>query len=294
MDKTIEFEKAIKNENYEELNNLIEESMVYFESLIKQSALEDLEKELDLKRTLISFWTDKELIDENPHFILGRYAGYLDLLYERLSSYVKKKAFVDELNCCPISEIPHVNDIISTLYYEEGIRHGHLAEKVGIEKSTLTGIMDRLVDRKVIKFSRPGKYKYYYLTDIGVKYFEDNRKNLEATTNLDALIEQLLLTLSKDESDINDKIVKIISSLFKGKNEYKGYQSSVYEKINPAFIFGKIPCIEPINVMLPNQSIMTVTSSLIFNRRKSKSIVALLSNNDNSNFKTSMSINIAI
>lgn len=294
MDKTIEFEKAIENGNYKQINIFIEESIKHFERLIKQSALEDLERELDLKRTLISFWAEKELVDENPHFILGRYAGYLDLLYEQLSSKVKEKAFIDGINCCSVSEIPHVNDIISTLYHEEGIRHGRLAEKVGIEKSTLTGIMDRLVARKVVKFSRPGKYKYYYLTDIGIKYFDDNRKNLEATTNLDALIEQLLLTLSKEESDINGKIVKVISSLFKGKNEYEGYQSNVSEKINPAFIFGKIPCIEPINVMMPDKSIRTVTSSLIFNPSKSNSIVSLLSNNDNNILKTSIPIAIAI
>ena len=104
------------------------------------------------------------MIDENSHFILGRYVGYLDLLYKQLSYKAREKAFIDEINCYSVSEIPHVNDIISTLYHEEGIRHGRLAEKVGIEKSTLTGIMDRLVNNKVVKFSRPGKYKYYYLT----------------------------------------------------------------------------------------------------------------------------------
>ena len=294
MDKTIEFEKAIANGDYKQLNEFIEDSIYYFEYLIKQSTLEELEKELDLKRDLISFWTEKALIDEDPQFILGRYAGYLDLLYEQLSSEFEKKAFINEINCCSVSEIPHVNDIISTLYHEEGIRHGRLAEKVGIEKSTLSGIMDRLVSRKVVKFSRPGKYKYYYLTDIGIKYFEDNRKNIEASTDLDALIEQLLLALSKEEYDINGKIVKVISSLFKGKNEYDGYQSNISDVVNPSFIFGKIPCIEPINVMMPDKSIQTITSSLIFSPNRSNSIVALLSNNDNSNFNANIPVAISI
>ena len=99
-------------------------------------------------------------MEKNIHFLFGRYIGHIDFLYEQLAKEYKEKSFKESLSVLNISDIPHVNDIIVTIYQQGGIRHGILAEKVGIEKSTLSGIMDKLVKKGAVRFSRPGKYKF--------------------------------------------------------------------------------------------------------------------------------------
>ena len=101
-----------------------------------------------------------------------------------------------------------------------------------------------------------------YLTELGNRYYDNNRTIIESETNIDALTEQLLLALSK-EDDANGKLIQIITALCDGKNVFKGYKSNTQEKVNPSIIFAGIPTIKQLNVMFPDTSIHTVNDAVV-------------------------------
>ncbi len=277
MEKAIEFENAIKNEDFSQLNKCIQESTARLTHLLEKSELDKLEEEIDIKKSQLSFYIKRELFDKNPHFIFGRYIGFLDTLYSHLLFKLKRKRFVSGINSYSLYEVPHINDIIYTLHTEDGIRHGKLAEKVGLDKSTLTGIMDKLVKKGAVQFTRPGKYKYYYLTDIGNQYFRDNQKTIEASVDIDALIEQLLLALSR-EPDVNSNIIKIIKSVCNGKNKYEKYTSNASKAFDPALIFSSMPAFGSIKLMTADNSIRSIDKSYAYTFEQGNSVVTLISN----------------
>ena len=280
MNNKLNLEEAIKQNNYLELSNYINESINQLKAFFDTLDLVELETEIERKKSNFSFLVKKEIIEKNIHFLFGRYIGYIDFLYEQLAKEYKEKGFKESLAALNISDIPHVNDIIVTIYQQEGIRHGNLAEKVGIEKSTLSGIMDKLVKKGAVRFSRPGKYKYYYLTELGNRYYDNNRTIIESETNIDALTEQLLLALSK-EDDANGKLIQIITALCDGKNVFKGYKSNTQEKVNPSIIFAGIPTIKQLNVMFPDTSIHTVNDAVVLSLNSKNDIISLFNNNNN-------------
>ena len=280
MNNKLNLEEAIKQNNYSELRNYINESINQLKAFFDTLDLVELENEIERKKSNFSFLVKKEILEKNIHFLFGRYIGYIDFLYEQLAKEYKEKSFKESLAALNISDIPHVNDIIVTIYQQEGIRHGNLAEKVGIEKSTLSGIMDKLVKRGAVRFSRPGKYKYYYLTELGNRYYDNNRTIIEAETNIDALTEQLLLALSKEE-DANGKLIQIITALCDGKNVFKGYKSNTQERVNPSIIFAGIPTIKQLNVMFLNTSIYTANDAVVVSLNSKNDIISLFNNNNN-------------
>lgn len=280
----INIEEALKQNNYDAIRSVIQERTSVLISLFHDSSFELLEKEIEREKAQLSFWVKKELVERSVHFLFGRYIGIIDAIDQQLAAEYTQKSLINSINSYDISEIPHINDIIATVWQDEGIRHGKLAEKVGIEKSTLTGIMDKLVEKKVVCFSRPGKYKYYYLTDFGKKYYNDNRINIEAETNIDALTEQLLLALSKDDN-ANNTIIHIIKVLCEGHNNFKGFNAKTTGKVDPAYIFAGIPTIKQINVMFPDVPMHTVNNAEVYsinpNGAVQEKFVMLSSNNDN-------------
>ena len=280
MDINITIEDALEKNDYLNLNTCIKDSIKRLKAYLSDADLAGIEDEIEQKKSSLSFRVKKKLVEKNVDFVFGRYIGYIDALYEQLAKAYKEKKFRDALEGYDISDIPHVNDIIITIKQNEGIRHGRLAEKVGIEKSTLSGIMDKLVDRGAIRFSRPGKYKYYYLTELGNNYYEKNKIIIEAETNIDALTEQLLLALSK-EDDANGKLLQIITALCEGKNIFKGYKSKTREKVNPSIVFAGIPTIRQLNVLFPDNSVHTINNGIVLSLNPKESIIYLSNENKN-------------
>lgn len=280
MNKNINLEEALEQNNYADVSVYISESINQLKTFLYKQEITALEDEIEKKKAGYSFLVKKELVKKNVHFLFGRYIGFVDSLYEQLFKAYKEKAFRDSLESLDISDIPHVNDIIVTIRQEEGIRHGNLAEKVGIEKSTLSGIMEKLVAKGAVRFSRPGKYKYYYLTELGNKYYENNRRIIEAETNIEALTEQLLIVLSK-EKDANGKLLQIIKALCEGKSVFKGYNAKTNEKLNPSIIFAGIPTIKQLNVFFSDTSIHTVDNGCVLTTNSEKSVIYLSDENNN-------------
>ena len=280
MDKNNKLEQALEQDDYVRAGNYIRESTNLLKTYYDNLELEKLEETIEKEKAKYSMLVKRLIVKRSIHFLFGRYIGFIDALYEQLAKKFKEKLFRESLVSCNISDIPHVNDILATIRKEEGIRHGKLAEKVGIEKSTLSGIMDKLVENNAVRFSRPGKYKYYYLSEFGNEYYEQNRSIIEAGTDLDALTEQLLLVLSKEE-DANGKVLQIIKCLSEGANVFKGYKSKTQHSVEPSIVFAGIPAIQDVNVLYPDSTIHNVNDAVVLKLIQDKPIVALMERNDN-------------
>lgn len=283
MDKRISFGDALEQNNYALVSEYITEITDQLKANLINSELNALEESIEREKTYLSYFVKKELVQQNIDFIFGRYIGFVDAIYEHLAKAYKETSLKDSLNSCDISEIPHVNDIIVTIHTNPGIRHGKLAEEVGIEKSTLTGIMDKLIDRDVVNYSRPGKYKYYYLSELGTAYYENNKNIIDAETDIKALTEQLLIVLSREE-DANGKLLQIITSLCTGKSAFQGYYSKTAEKLELAQIFVGIPTIKQLKVLYPDHSLHTVDNGCVFKFNSKDPIVSLFDKKPNNMF----------
>ena len=275
-------ENAIEQNNFTDANKFIYDFINQLIVLFSESKTEEIEKELDINKTRFSYYVDKKLFEKSTDFVFGRFIGFSEAFSEILSIENKREKIRNSFNTDSISEIPHVFDIIMTINENEGIRHGVLADKVGIEKSTLSGIMDKLVEKGAVRFSRPGKFKYYFLTSFGLKYYEENKNTINAGSNIDAITEQLLIALSK-EDDINGKIIEILKCLADGSGKYKHYKAKNKEPIDTSRIFAGIPSIKPQRVMLPDRSVQIINEAIAFKATpKNDSIVFLMSDvNDN-------------
>lgn len=253
MNVNAEINVLFKNRNYDELLIYVQNTSKHFKSLLSKCDLEELEKELEIEKARCAYYIKKEYYEQNIDFIFGKYVGELESICDRLNEKFEEAAINDAIYKNDVAEIPHVNDIISTIYHDEGIRHGVLAEKVGIDRSTLTGIMDKLVKKQIVIFSRPGKFKYYYLSKAGKKYYATKKYDLEANKNTEASLEQLLINISK-ESNQTKAIQNTIQAIFEQNSKIQEYDSNKKQKLDPTSLLIYFANQNPMNVMLSNSN----------------------------------------
>lgn len=149
-------------------------------------------------------------------FFMGQFTGYMEALDEFNFIAERKENVVKSIESSKIENIPHINDIIVTISKDEGIRHGSLAQQVGIEKSTLSGIMMKLEESGIVSSLRPGKFKYYYLTEVGKQYYQDHQKDMVRSANIDIVIEQLKSIISRSNSPYKI-IMKVMEAIYSEK-----------------------------------------------------------------------------
>ncbi|MBE6741428.1 MAG: hypothetical protein E7570_03905 [Ruminococcaceae bacterium] len=154
--------------------------------------------------------------NNNTDYFVGRASGIIDILEQISNTLVDYKNRLDSINDNDIKNIPHIDNIIFNIANNEGVRHGKLSELTKIEKNNLSGLMKR-IDKTVVISVRQGKYKHYYLTDFGKKYYENNLKYKKTEANLDKLIEEMAITISTTE-DKQYALTKFISLLLSQDN----------------------------------------------------------------------------
>lgn len=149
---------------------------------------------------------------ENPiSYEMGRYIGVLNLYQEVIrEAYTQKN--VEEAMLVNMDSIPHLIDILGRINQKPGIQHARLAEVVGIDRSTLTGLMNRINETGLITYTRSGKFKYYELTVAGQKYFSENgtvTKIVKKQQKENELYIQLR-TQSKLKVEVNNQFERMI------------------------------------------------------------------------------------
>jgi DNA-binding MarR family transcriptional regulator len=256
-----DIEKSILEKNPETIKKIIEDELASIELLIRQSELEVIKSELDIQKNIWFQIIKQEKRKNSFEFLIGRCLGILEFLEKYIFNLEEKEKSRKLLQETNIENVPHINDIILHIAKNDGIRHGKLAEKVGIEKNTLTGIMDKLYRYDIVAFSRVGKYKHYYLTENGYNYYKDNLSNIELNMNVDSLIEQLLVTISNDATP-SETFAKILRAVYEQKHLSEGYVAS--KKIDPVSLLPEIVSMQPFELKIPHiPNTYTVNQAMI-------------------------------
>lgn len=129
---------------------------------------------------------------------IGKLIGGLSVLARKLS-YESQKRESEIIARKHLSGVRHLDDIILILDQNGTMTHTSLAEQMGnMNPPTLTENMKKIVQYGLIYFKKTGKYKYYYLTDAGLRYAESLKKRQSGSENLDFIQRQLQELLNND------------------------------------------------------------------------------------------------
>ena len=181
-----------------------------FMDLYQTRKIDELKSEVIYQDRLLDWLVQKYETEKDIGYSIGFLYGVMSVMKEYISKFYINEHMNRTIEKLDAIRLPHFNDILYAIEKEEGIQHGKLADAIGVDKSTLTGIMEKVISSGAVTFTRPGKFKYYYLSPAGKNYCADKRKQYETVYNIDALIEQLtsLVNREKNPSEVVSKIVK--------------------------------------------------------------------------------------
>ncbi|MDE6074996.1 MAG: helix-turn-helix domain-containing protein [Clostridia bacterium] len=91
-----------------------------------------------------------------------------------------------------IKTVSHGDEIVDRLSQNRGIRHKELSDIIGIDESTLTCIIDKLENLRLVYSTKVGKFKFYYLSELGQKYKDEKKVQPQM------YIQELTLQLEKE------------------------------------------------------------------------------------------------
>ena len=129
---------------------------------------------------------------------IGKLMGGLSVAARKLS-YESQKRESEIIAEKHLSGVRHLDDIILILDQNGTMTHTSLAEQLGnMNPPTLTENMKKIAQYGLIYFKKTGKYKYYYLTDAGLRYAESLKKRQKGSENLDFIQRQLQELLNRD------------------------------------------------------------------------------------------------
>ena len=129
---------------------------------------------------------------------IGKLIGGLSVLARKLS-YESQKRESEIIAEKRLSGVRHLDDIILILDQNGTMTHTSLAEQMGnMNPPTLTENMKKIAQYGLVYFKKTGKYKYYYLTDAGLRYAESLKKRQSGSENLDFIQRQLQELLNND------------------------------------------------------------------------------------------------
>lgn len=114
-------------------------------------------------------------------FFLGVTAGIVTILRE-LYREEKKDQQITAMCAAQTDKTDQILLCIASQNGGQGMRHGELADAVGIPYSSLTNIMKRILQSRAVTATRSGKNTYYTLTKAGRRYCERKRKQPDMMT----------------------------------------------------------------------------------------------------------------
>lgn len=207
-----DIENAVSEGSSEKVQAYVDDRIRYFQNLALERETTKLKKELIYEYRLCDWLIQKYTSEKNIDYFFGYFVGLLTSFKNQLTTDYKNQHadLISKVN------VPHLDDILFTIEEQEGIRHGKLAETIGIEKSTLTGIMEKIVASGAVVFSRPGKYKFYFLTETGKNYCNKNRKKYRHGKTIDVLVGELIELINREPTP-SETVGKIVQTIYERK-----------------------------------------------------------------------------
>lgn len=166
-----ELKVAITNQNVPEITEYVRHLVTYIDSLYRTNQFNYLEQTVNIQYQKLAHISELEK-EKNPiPYQMGIAMGTLNMMKQVLRCYHQQekilKLFQQQVL---LQDIPHLEDIVWILDNSTMVRHGVLAKQLGINKSTLTGIIKQIEDSGLINITPSGKYKYYSLSDSGKRF----------------------------------------------------------------------------------------------------------------------------
>lgn len=168
--KEYKIEIALQSRDEREVTEKVHELMVCLKNLYRTNEFSSLEQLVRIQSRKLARTADTEKSKHAVAYHIGFAMGTFDILKEILCCYYEQQTLTQLVEESMQSKIPHVEEIIAVLRKESMIQHGHLAKRIGIDKSTLTPIIKQMERCRMIDVMAPGKFKYYSLSDAGRRF----------------------------------------------------------------------------------------------------------------------------
>lgn len=231
---TYGLEQAVAEGDAKSVHSAADALYVYFRRYCRRPAAVTLKRDVAYQRRMTDWLVQKYTAEENIDYFAGIYIGLLYALETHLSAHDLEEQAGTTLDAAA-EDIPHFQEILYTIEEQDGIRHGKLAESVGIDRSTLTGIMDRIILSNAVIFSRPSKFKYYYLTELGKRYCNIHRRQHNLKQDKAALTSAFVALVSQSRNPA-ELVGELMKTLYDKKQADPAYPAvSGFEEITNSF-----------------------------------------------------------
>ena len=166
----------------EAISNQINSQKDLLTSLLKEEKYDKLEEIIDKEKNIFAYINTKNIVDGNLDYIVGTYVGYLQAMEEIARINIRKENATELVREIGYDIVKSVFDMLIDREY--GLIETNI-NIVGVDKNTQETILNLLFKENLIKYTRPGRYKFYYISEFGKKYYNEyfTMNNQEETDN---------------------------------------------------------------------------------------------------------------
>ena len=139
-------------------------------TLLNEDEYAKLEEIIERDKNIFAYINTKKIVDGNLDYILGTYIGYLQAMEEIAEINIRKENATKVVTEIGYDVVKKIFDMLINREY--GLIETNI-NIAGIDKDNFERIMYLLVRENLIKYTRPGRYKFYYISEFGKKYYNE-------------------------------------------------------------------------------------------------------------------------
>lgn len=187
IDPELDFEDLYQDGHYADIIRLSNENANLMTSLYRHSETGKLKKSLNFGMVMLSYF--ERSLQENAEissiFWAGKLKGCLETLDKLQFATDQDKLAVERAK---LLGTKHLDEIIFALETHGAMSQSELGESLGLQPSTLSEILKKILKTQLINVSPYGKYKIYSLTGEGTRYGALLRKRSNRHTEIETAI----------------------------------------------------------------------------------------------------------
>lgn len=254
-------ESMLAEGQYQELVTYAEQTKDHLLASWIGGKAEPLRKELRYESALLTYIRRFiQELDESRYAILrlgalmGTVESFERILYEQNQTLWAKARFTKE----PVKHLP---EIVQALETHGPMSHTEISDYLGMKPSTLSEAMKKVLNTGAVQAGAIGKYKMYSLSDAGLRYGKELRKNRNRDVPFTELCEKLKHLLQKTEDEVKrDAIKTTIMGLLNDDlslNIRRGDTMQLRDSEHPQEILGKFKVESFVNVLETPEKILS-------------------------------------
>jgi len=142
-------------------------------NMLMQRDFENLSKQFEKQKNKLAYLVAIENKEDDIHYTIGKYIGRLEALDEFFREYAKEEKLNSFFKSLCANEISLVHLIVYILSNNSGIRIEKIEEGVAMcreDTSLIPKILEKMMKCDLVSYYSPGKFKYYFLTNMGKLY----------------------------------------------------------------------------------------------------------------------------